>query len=88
MPLDSQAPSAPLAGFASLSSGPSSADWFTFAATRFVPVARSCCQRRAVVAAGSKFGEPGTSEPTGNCWLEPGSSVIRRLFSVDSMLSG
>ena len=80
MPLDSQAPWLPR-GAASTSSGPSSADWLTFAAIRFVPVARSYCQIRAVVAAGSV-------EPTGNCWLEPGSSVKSRLFAVDSMLSG
>ena len=36
---------------------------------------------RAVVAAGSV-------EPTGNCWLEPGSSVMYRPLAVDSMLSG
>ena len=52
MPLDSHAPRLPT-GAASSSVGPSSADWLTFAATRFVPVARSYCQIRAVVAAGS-----------------------------------
>ena len=68
-------PRLPLAGFASLSSGPSSADWLTFAATRFVPVARSYCHSRAVVAS------VGRRPSGGNCWLEPGSSVIRRLFA-------
>src|SRR6185503_5569112 len=38
-------------------------------------------QRRAVVALGSV-------EPTGNCWLEPGSSVNRIPLRVDSILSG
>ena len=66
MPLDSHAPGA---------AAPRPRRWalvgrlLTFAATRFVPVARSYCQMRAVVAAGSKFGEPGTSEPGGN-WLD------------------
>ena len=67
MPLDSHAPSRPRFAFASTSSralvGRLAS---TFAATRFVPPARSCCQSRAVVALASV----GV-----NCWLEPGSSV-------------
>ena len=80
IPLDSHAPRLPRAA-ASSSVGPSSADWFTFATTSIAPVPSWYRQSRAVVAAGSV-------EPNGNCWLEPGSSVIRRKSSVDSMLSG
>ena len=44
---------------------------------------------REVVAATAGRSSPlGSVEPTGNCWLEPGSSVRYRLLAVDSMLSG
>ena len=83
MPLDSHDPRFPNTGVVppSTSVGPSSAPWLTFATAVFTPVARSNFQSRAVVAAGSVVGSV-------NCWLEPGSSVMSRLFFVDSMLSG
>ena len=57
----------------STSVGPSSADWSTLATTLSGSrCTRSYRQSRAVVAVGSV-------EPTGNCWLEPGSSVMSRL---------
>src|SRR5688572_17611615 len=79
IPVDSHAPRLP-AGRPSTSVGPPSADWSTFTTTWDVPE-NGTYQSRAVVALGSR-------EPTGNCWLDPGSSVNRRPLTVDSILSG
>jgi hypothetical protein len=91
MPLDSHAPRFPglmrkaagasgrLSG-GSTSVGPSSADWFTLATTSGDPE-NGTHHSRAVVAFA-------LVSVAANCWLDPGSSVTRRPFAVDSRLSG